>query len=821
MPPHPLDTFQAASFRKLLAACLGGLMLLVPAPAGAQTTASSYIFTHLAGPLGGPGSADGPAAEARFNSPYGLAVDRAGNVYVADTNNDTIRKITPAGLVTTLAGSPGQSGSADGTGADARFESPRNLAVDSTGLLYVISGHAIRKVTPAGVVTTLAGSASEMGNVDGSGSTARFAFPAGVTVDGAGNIFILDAANKVIRKIASDGSVTTPVSLPPPWGNPQGIAIDATGNFYITDPRYGTVSKISPTGVITTFAGMNDRGGTNDGTGTQARFWSPTGIAIDSAGNFYVADAYSYTIRKITPDGVVTTLAGLSLGGTTGVYGERGSTDGTGTAARFFYPNGVATDGNGNVYVADTGNNMIRKITPGGAVSTLASLAGGSGTTEGTGIVARFWNPGSVGVDRTGNVYVADTSNLTIRKITPVGVVNTFAGSTQSNGVADGTGAAAQFSHPAGVAVDNADNVYIADRWNTTLRKITPGAAVTTIAGDPGSLGSVDELSQLNFPFGVAVDGTGTIYWANRRNSTIRKITPDGTTTTLAGTFDVTGSADGTGTSAQFNFPRGVAVDSAGNVFVADTRNHTIRKITPAGMVTTLAGKAGIPDSTDGNGPDARFNLPASVAVDNAGNVFVADAGNQTLRMIAPNGTVTTVGGKAGVIGSSDGIGLDARFYDPAWISVDSAGNLYIADSGNHAIRKGQLRGPPVITTQPLSQTVAQGNSVLFSVTTAAIPAPTYQWFFNGSAISGATTNTLSFASARSADAGDYTVVVTNELGSVTSAKATLTISSAPAPSPSTPTPVPAGGGSIEGWFILAVMILSGTRIIRSNRLCP
>ena len=800
-------------FRKLYSTCLGGLILLAASSALAQAATPQYIFTHLAGPLGGPGSADGPSPDARFDSPFGVAVDRVGNVYVADTNNDTIRKITPAGIVTTLAGSPKQTGSADGIGPDARFDSPKNLAVAADGTLYVVSGHAIRKVTSSGVVTTLAGSAGEKGNLDDTGSAARFDSPTGVTIGSTGDIFVLDAGNKAIRKITPAGVVTTQVAALTTFDKPTGIAVDGAGNFYVTDPREALIRKISPTGVITTLAGMINQGGTRDGTGTGAQFWELSGVTIDSTGNIYVAESYSYTIRRITPDGVVTTLAGLSLGGTTGVYGERGSTDGTGSAARFYYPNGVAVDGSGNVYVADTANNMIRKITPGGAVSTLASVAGESGTADGSGSAARFFNPSSVGVDRTGNVYVADASNDTIRKITPGGAVTTLAGTVGSSGVKDGTGTAAQFSHPAGVAVDSADNVYISDRWNNTLRKITPGAAVTTIAGDPGSLGSVDGLSQYNFPFGVAVDGTGTIYWANRRNSTIRKITPGGTATTLAGTFDVTGSADGTGASAQFHFPRGVAVDPTGNVYVADTYNHTIRKITPAGVVTTLAGKAGVYGSTDGTGSDARFSLPTGVAADNAGNVFVTDSGNQAIRMIAPNGMVTTVGGKAGVIGSSDGIGLAARFYDPASVAVDSTGNLYIADSGNHAIRKGQLKGPPVITTQPLNQTVAAGNNVQFSVTASAVPAPTYQWYFNGSAFSGATTNTLSFASARSADAGDYTVVVTNELGSVTSAKATLTISSAPVVTPA-PISAPAsgGGGSIEGWFALMLIMLGAAR---------
>jgi hypothetical protein len=689
-----------------------GLLLAVLAMAAMiRATAQEYTFTTLAGPDGGPGAIDATGSAARFDWPYGVAVDNAGNAYVADTYNFTIRKVTPGGAVTTLAGLAGSPGSADGTRSAARFLYPGGVAVDSAGNVYVADtyNHTIRKVTPAGVVTTLAGVAGSWGWADGTGSAAQFNYPAGVAVDSAANVYVADTDNYTIRKVTPGGVVTTLAGLAgyagsadgtgsaAQFGKTAGVAVDSAGNVFVADAGNNTIRKVTPDGVVTTLAGQAASQGSADGIGSAAGFCWPRGVAVDGAGNVYVADTDNYTIRKVTPDGVVTTLAGLA--------GSEGSADGTGSAARFCYPYGVAVDSAGNVYVADSNNSTVRKVTSDGVVRTLAGRAAGSGSADGIGSAARFDNPRGVAVDGAGNVYVADSDNTTIRKVTPGGMVTTLAGRPGSSGSADGTGSAAQFNWPSGVAVDSGGNVYVADTGNNTIRKVTPDGAVTTLAGVAGSLGSADgtgSAGRFDMPFGVAVDSAGNVYVADYGNDTIRKLTPGGVVTTLAGLAGSSGSADGTGSAAGFYWPRGVAVDSAGNVYVADTDNYTIRKVTPDGVVTTLAGLAGSSGSADGSGSAARFYGPSGVAVDSAGNVYVAD--NNTIRKVTPDGLVTTLAGLAGSWwGSADGTGSAARFVSPSGVAADRSGNLCVADSGNNTIRIGTTNTCPDVPTIDLA----------------------------------------------------------------------------------------------------------------------
>jgi len=349
-------------------------LVLTASPSRAQSVYTPYTFTTLAGKAGFSGSGNGTGSAAQFNAPFGVAVDGAGNVYVADTLNYIIRKVTPAGVVTTLAGLAGSAGSANGTGSAARFYKPSGVAVDSAGNVFVADtlNSTIRRVTPAGVVTTFAGKAGQTGTNNGTGSAARFYYPFGVAVDKAGNVYVADTYNQTIRKVTSGGMVTTLVGTAAQLFAPSGVAVDAATNIYIADYGNHIIRKVTPAGAVTTLAGWAGSSGSEDGTGTAARFYYPSSVAVDSATNVYVADTYNYTIRKISPSGVVTTLAGLA--------GRSGTNDGAGNAARFFLPSGVAVDGSGNVAVADTSNDTIRKGT---ATPTILAFGPGFGFNGG------------------------------------------------------------------------------------------------------------------------------------------------------------------------------------------------------------------------------------------------------------------------------------------------------------------------------------------------------------------------------------------------------------------------------------------------------
>jgi prepilin-type N-terminal cleavage/methylation domain-containing protein len=315
-------------------------------------------------------------------------------------------------------------------------------------------------------------------------------------------------------------------------------------------------------------------------------------------------------------------------------------------------------------------------------VSTLAG-SGVSGYTDATGTAAQFNQPRGIAISPSGVIYVADRYNYRIRSVTSAGVVTTLAGSIA--GYVDGTGAAAQFNNANNVAVDASGNIYVADSTNQRIRKITAGGVVTTLAGS-GTAGSADgtgTAAQFSQPMGVAVDAAGNVYVADYGNSRIREITPGGVVTTLAGS--TAGYADGTGASGRFNSPYGVAVDASGNVYVADYSNNRIRMVTQAGVVTTIAGStSGYVDAT---GASAKFSSPTGVAVDTPGNIYVADQGNQRIRKITSGGVVTTLAG-TGIAGYADGSGLSAQFNDPIGIAVDASSTVYVTDTSGYRVRK-------------------------------------------------------------------------------------------------------------------------------------
>jgi sugar lactone lactonase YvrE len=327
-------------------------------------------------------------------------------------------------------------------------------------------------------------------------------------------------------------------------------------------------ASVTPSPATATVSTLGGRGaaGFADGPGAVAKFNYPFGMATDGSGNLYVADSENNRIRKITPSGDVTTVAG---------NGEKGFAEGLGTAAQFAIPSGVAVDGSGTIFVADTYNLRIRMVTQSGDVTTLAG-SGAAGRADGPGAEAQFLEPFAIAVDRSGTLYVADQNR--IRKVTPSGEVTTLAGSGEK-GFADGAGAAAQFNYPSGLAVDESGTVYVADSDNNRIRKVTPGGVVSTLAGStPGFADGTGAEALFEYPSGLAVDRSGSLYVADSENHRIRKITRSGEVTTLAGR-SAHGFVDGSGAAAQFNYPIGLCLGTGGSLYVADTENHRIRKV--------------------------------------------------------------------------------------------------------------------------------------------------------------------------------------------------------------------------------------------------
>lgn len=436
---------------------------------------------------------------------------------------------------------------------------------DKTGYDKLLSGLTITKPAPLGA-TVISSRWSVGGSVSG--------------IDGVSGL-VLRSGSEFLNVAASASTFTFPTWLP--TGTNYAVSVNAQPPGYQCTlfNGTGTIGQSPVTNLdvlcvikpyaVTTLAGSGAFAYA-DATGVAAGFASPTGIAVDSAGNAYVADQSSNTIRKVSPTGVTTTVAGSLTAGFVG---------GIGAAARFNNPFGVAIDGNGNLYVADILNHAVRKISPGGVVSTLAGN-GAAGFVNGIGSSARLNLPSSVAVDSAGNVFVADLGNQLIRKITPLGLVTTYAGLVGVAGATDGDTNSATFNQPYGVAVDAAGNVLVADSVNNRIRSISRNGVVTTLGGD-GTAGGVDGVgtaASFNQPFGVAVDAAGNVFVTEYAGHRIRKIKPDGAVSTLAGNGSA-GFANGLGAASIFNAPAGIAVDTGGNLYVADQNNNRIRKLTP------------------------------------------------------------------------------------------------------------------------------------------------------------------------------------------------------------------------------------------------
>lgn len=561
--------------------------------------------------------------------------------------------------------------------------------------------------------------------------------------------------------------------------------------------------------------------GTSDNSNTiSATALTAIAPAITSNGSavFIAGAASSFTVTATGAPAPRFTASGmpswLSLDATSGVMSGTPPVSAAGTDFSFT----ITAQNDQSPDATQTFTALVRSAPAIGeplTVTTLAGQAGTSGTTDGTGTAARFKLLSGLAVDGSGNIFIADTGNNVIRKSSSTGAVTTFAGKAGTAGSADGTGTAATFDTPSGVAVDASGTLYVADTLNHTIRKITSAGVVTTFAGKAGTAGSTDgalNVALFSAPQGLALDPTGAyLYVADTNNDTIRKITlSSGTVSTLAGTAGSAGSVDGMGAAARFNGPTDIAVDKNGSLYVTDTENSTVRAIAPNGSVTTIAGMAGVTGASDGTGSSAQFSHPGAIGVDGSFNLYVLDTDNHTVRkIVSAAGLVTTLAGSPGTSGSADGAGAVAKFKFPTGLAVNGSGDLYISDTDNHTLRLAGVAHAPTIETQPQSQSVTTGASVTFSVKASGVPAVAYQWNLNGAPISGATSATLTLSNVAASNAGDYTVDVSNIIDTVRSQTATLVVS----PAPTTPVGINSGGGGAPGaWFYLSLALLGGAR---------
>ncbi len=687
---------------------IAGFLLLTSSLCSQQFVISTYA---------GGGSilpAPTPAVSAAIGSPQAIATDAAGNVYFASLYS--IFRIDTSGVLTLVAGRGVSGDSGDGGPATrAEFTSPTALALDKTGNLYIADGYSgrVRKITPDGIITTVAGTGAgccyNNGAGDGGPATAaQLFYPYQLTVDAADNLYIGEWNTARVRKVSTDGIIRTVVgtrtggysgdggpATAAEIGAPWGLTFDSGGNLYISDavpgddiePTATHIRKVTPDGTITTIAGTGAVGYAGDGgLATNAQFYEPGPLAVDGPGNVYISDGAN--IRRISPDGIITTIAG----GKNGYSGDGGPASSAQVSTSVYGQGlGLAVDGAGGLYIADSGNNRVRKISPNGIINSIAGNGnGGPAYYSGDGGPATSGQlnvPVGVAADGAGNLFIADTFGNRIRKVSPAGIITTVAGNVDG-GVPPASSA---LVWPGGLVLDGAGNLYVTDSGNSRVLKISPGGVITTVAGIGTSGYSGDGgaavSAQLNWPKDVALDSSGNLYIADTANNRIRKVSPDGIITTIAGngSFSISGDG-GPAISASLNIPSGIALDGAGNIYIGDTNNFRVRKISTGGMISTVAGNGTRGYSGDrGLATGAQLDLPDGVKVDAAGNLYIGDGAS--VRMVSPNGTISTVTGN-GVLGYSGDSGPATSAQTGAWgLAFDTAGNLYVADPWNSVVR--------------------------------------------------------------------------------------------------------------------------------------
>jgi uncharacterized protein (TIGR03437 family) len=591
---------------------------------------------------------------------------------------------------------------------------PPRVAVDAAGSAYFGSLHSIYKVDSTGALVRIAGTGRAGQTVDGPALATQLDYPVGIAVDASGNIYYAERSGASLRRISTDGALR---QLPVEGlVRPMGLRFDGAGNLLIADTGANVVRKVTPAGVVTTVAGSGASGFSgDDGPALAASLNGPQGMALDAAGNLYIADTFNHRVRVVAANGTISTFAG------TGFPGYSGD-DGPATSAAMILPADVAVDAAGNVYIADLGNSRIRKVSQ-GVITTIAGNSGGLPPRDGLSATAvRLSGPTGLAVDSQGAVYIAEGSigsgsgldggSFRIWKVAGGRITSAAGDGLRSFSGDGGPAALAQFDAPAGLAYDSKGNLFVADSQNNRIRKISPDGIVTTVAGNalPGFAGDGGPATsaELNRPTGVAVDSKGNLYIADSGNNRVRMVFSTGIIGTLAGNGNTAFFGDG-GNSvlAALNRPQGVAVDADDAVYIADTGNRRIRRVVSAVIETVADGlnrpigvavddtySVWVADAGDGSvkkflkGGTVVAPLPGArgIAIDPSGNVFAA--GSDRVVKVGNDASISTIAGSGQCCYSGDGgPAAAARLNAPWGLAADSSGNLYIADTGNDAIR--------------------------------------------------------------------------------------------------------------------------------------
>jgi sugar lactone lactonase YvrE len=608
--------------------------------------------TRFAGGNGeGFGGDGGPADQAQLDHPHGLAVDREGNVYIADTGNDRVRMVDPTGTITTIAGNGAATSTGDtGPATRAALNAPVDVAIDARDRLYVAEsdGRRVRMIDGNGRISTVAGTGTEGFSGDnGPATQARLDLPLSIATHG-GDLYIADATNRRIRRVDAAGTITTVVGTGE-IGNegdgglataaelttPDGIAVSPDGVLYIADHDDHRVRAVDTTGIITTVAGTGVAGFSGDrGPATQAHLAQPQAVLAAADGSVYVADTGSERIRRIGPDGTIVTITG-----DTPEYPRDGQ---KATSAFLSEPQVARVGSDGMLYIADSDNNRIRRVDGEGIITTVAGTGEpGDAGDGGPATEALLDYPSGVAMDSKGNLFIADQDNDRIRKVDKDGTISTVAGTGSPSGT--------RLDSPVDVVVDRQDNLYVAEYDGDRVVRIDGAGALSLVAGtgETGFSGDGGPATQadLSSPAGVHVTADGTVYIADLDNARVRKVSPDGIISTVAGTGTVGSDGDGgPAASAQLTEPSTVAVDDTGAVYIGDGEAGRVRRVDPSGTITTFAGTGsdGEPEDDEPAG-SADITQPAGVAVA-GGDVYISDTVDDQVYVVA-DGRIRRVAG--------------------------------------------------------------------------------------------------------------------------------------------------------------------------------